>query len=84
MTTTLKFQDPPPSYSGDNQTGWKAIAAELRANPGKWALLEESVTTKRAKAIRTAMRYHNCQVTTRGGEGDNVAVYVRFADDHDA
>lgn len=37
----LKFGDPPTTYRKEKAYDWAAILAELKANPEKWALLEQ-------------------------------------------
>jgi len=40
MTTTTNLEwGPPPEKHRTEPTDWNAIAAELKANPGEWALV---------------------------------------------
>ena len=49
----VKFQDPPPEATQPRkQSRHTAVAAQLKENPGKWALLEEVQTRSSATMIR--------------------------------
>ena len=53
---TLRFENPP--RPGGSRTDWGQVAAELRENPGKWALVGTAPTKGAAAAkayqIKTA------------------------------
>lgn len=48
MTAVIRWEKPPPSRRlggypvGQGKSRWAAVAEELRAHPGEWALIAES------------------------------------------
>ena len=87
-TAELKFQDPPARQYGGRSASrdWAAIAAELRRNPGRWALVAEGVSVGNSAGIRSgrnsAFRPIGAfEVTERTVPDTNrrmVDVYMRF------
>lgn len=47
--TDLVFRDPPPPKK--LRRNWKAIAEQLKANPGQWACIEPNATRPAASNI---------------------------------
>lgn len=84
MSAGITWGDPPPVKRGgppDFLTDWPAVAAELRAHPGRWgwvpaasfrsaAVVAHHITAGRNKAMRVA---GPMQATARLGR-----VYVRY------
>jgi hypothetical protein len=53
----IRWEDPPPAYAKTRLMGkFVPVAAQLRARPGVWAMIEAGVTTANAGAIGTALR----------------------------
>ena len=48
--TELKWEEPP--VKGRNRNDWDAIAASLKANPHKWAVVAENVSASTGTHIR--------------------------------
>jgi len=68
---TLKFTDSPPP--GRAKFDLAPILAELKANPGKWAMVEKIKSTNQA----TKWRAHGCEATIRKN-GDGWDCWVRW------
>lgn len=74
----LKWQDP-PSRSGGKSNDWDLVIEQLKANPGKWALVAADWGYS---APPTAFRQQGCEATARrnkGQEGEKKtwSVYAR-------
>lgn len=52
----IVWEEPPPSRYGAKRDGWNRIAAELRANPGRWARIRECETRGRASVWAQQVR----------------------------
>ena len=86
----MKFENPAPSRGRTGRAGIKYTdeAAELRSNPGEWAILDERPLERRTSAnalafqIRegryTAFRPRGQWDTTTRRVDDKVRVYIRF------
>lgn len=48
----VKFEALPPSGGNQNRRNWFAIFAELREQPGDWALVAEDASTGLQQSIR--------------------------------
>ena len=81
----MKWEDPSVTPRVYNSNRWRDEAAELRANPGRWALLTQTEGNKarnlvvqikmgRLQAFRPAGTF---EATARAG-----SVYARFLPDH--
>lgn len=81
--TEIRWQDPPPPARRGARPVYVDIAAKLRTNPGRWALIFQS---NRASASTTAWRMRNGLVEGFTGDfefrvrfdGDDGDVYARF------
>ena len=89
--TTIKWQDPPQPTKGRAVSAkWLAIAATLRANPGRWALISDDMSTAmvshinngRLAALRPdedgyfTARSSRDSTVHRSGRGDLYARYL--------
>lgn len=81
MTETpaiIKWQDPPPkasSRAGKRHTVLDRIADELKANPGRWALVKE----KASPGFVEPLKERGLQVAMRGMTGSNYGdIYARY------
>jgi hypothetical protein len=85
----MKWQDVPPTDRSHNgrPIKWQKEAAELRANPKRWALLTTAVS--RPRAAQTALRIRNGVSRAFGPAGTFEAaargcdVYARYVGDPD-
>lgn len=48
MSKLIEWKEPPTAY----KTHWHEIAKELKANPGRWALVAENYGDNTCKALR--------------------------------
>lgn len=79
MTT---WQDPPASGPGRRAKYiTPEIAADLRANPGRWLLLDHH-DRKAATAIRNWITRHSGFEQTARSDGAGYDIYVRCTDPH--
>lgn len=74
----IKWQDP-PSRSGNASRAWDPVVEQLKAHPGKWALVATDWTYSAPPA---AFRQHGCEATARrnkeaAGEKKTWSVYAR-------
>jgi hypothetical protein len=71
----LLWQDPPPKHS-NRGNDYSATIEELKANPGKWALVLPEWKTSAAPA---AFRQAGCEATTRQNKDKKAySVYARY------
>ncbi len=77
---TVQWKDPGTGWS--KRFDWDAIAAELRAHPGEWALVGTSaashavgVKTGKVKALRPVGAFDACTRKNADGGRD---LYVRY------
>ncbi len=79
----MKFQDPPKA--GNCKYDHQSIAAELKANPGRWALVFEnvfsslsvSIKSGRLAAYRPAGSFEALSAS-RNGSTNKADIYVRY------
>jgi hypothetical protein len=86
-STSLRWEDPPatarPSRNSDR---YAAEAAELKANPGKWAVLTDAKTRSAAYSIKRGVERATYPAFSPAGTyeaktvtaNDVTSVYVRF------
>ncbi len=48
----IKWEEPPPASKGRGSTKWKSILAELRRNPGRWALVLDDASPSMTTFIK--------------------------------
>lgn len=77
--TELTWQDP-PSRTGGKTRAWEPVVEQLKANPGKWALVAEDWTYSAPPA---AFRQAGCEATARRNKAENGAkktwsIYARY------
>lgn len=65
MSNVLKWEDPPPSNQGPRGK-WGAVAAELKAHPGKWALIAEGI--KHASTVSNGVKTGKIKAFEPAGE----------------
>jgi hypothetical protein len=76
----LKWQDPPPGRRLGGKVGAQRIDAdveELKANPGRWALIAESVTSP----VLLSYRKRGCEVrisTVKPKPNARYDIYARW------
>ena len=73
----IKWEEP-PTTDGDNN--WGSTVQELKANPGKWALVRENFLSTAAYA---AGRHYGLEVKFVGidAKGKASKVYARYPED---
>ncbi|RKR92848.1 hypothetical protein BDK92_7330 [Micromonospora pisi] len=88
-TTVLRWEDP-PSAAQTKEARWAPIAAELRANPNRWACIHEGDSTeasglvayikKGAGPFAPAGEFEVCSRSQPRVQGSpiRVGVYARF------
>lgn len=80
MTTSdIVWEDPPDPGRRRTSRDWAAIEAELRAHPGKWALVWENVKSAgHAGHRRTMFRTMGFDVRSAKRDDGLFNVYVRW------
>ena len=74
---SVKFEEPPARVAQRGR--WLPVIAELKANPGRWALIAENVATGGISAMRKT--YPGVEVRTVGNRNNRAAkVYARWMD----
>jgi hypothetical protein len=87
----IRWEEPPPGRPAGRETGngnsrWNAVAAELRAHPGRWALIREGES---GSGLATHIRQGHIACFTPAGDFDAVSrqargvnrVYARYVGD---
>jgi hypothetical protein len=89
----VRWEVPPPAKSrgsSEPSSGYAGIAAELRANPGRWAVVKEQASRYSGLATHIRMGQMICftpsgdfEATTRR-LGERTVVYARYVGDSEA
>jgi hypothetical protein len=76
---TIEFVDNIPAPR-QNRWNRSSIIAQLKANPGQWALIETGSTWNAVGPHATALRKDGCEAATRriNAEQPTVALYARW------
>ena len=81
----MKWEDPPVTPRRYNSSKWRDEARILRANPGRWALLD-TFTSAKARNTAWQVRTGRLQAFRPAGTFQSVSragsVYARFLPDH--
>lgn len=71
----IVWKEPPPRTYRGKAGRWVAVAAELRAHPGEWALVATDVTPNLAQTLKR----HGLETAVRGIRNKKAAeVYARW------
>lgn len=74
----VRWEDPPPPAMGPMRPGiYAEVVEELRANPGRWAVLW---TDAKHASVADALRKRGCQVASRSNrtEPKTYTIYARY------
>lgn len=80
---TLQFIDPPAPTRGINANVWAPIFAELREQPGDWAIVVPA-TTSASTAMNIKLgklggaKPHEYEATSRSNHDGTYAIYARY------
>jgi hypothetical protein len=86
---TLEWKDPPSSCQRRTGGDWGKVAADLRANPGQWAIVltdtRERCNTRRQTIVQGRMTVFqpagSFQSVTRANDDGTVSTYARYVGD---
>lgn len=71
----IKWQEPP----ADGRSGeFHGILQELKAHPGRWALIAEGVSASRSTTIKRTPGYEATVRKSKQGNGSKYDLYARF------
>jgi hypothetical protein len=76
---TVEWREPTPNIRGEGK--YSQAAAELRANPGKWAVIKKCSSDSVARNIAHAIRRRGLKAFKSGGfeaVARGVEVFARF------
>jgi hypothetical protein len=86
--SVIRWEDPPEDARGANVTDrWQAIAEELRAHPGQWAVVLESTAgpcggwVNRIRVGKSAFKPAGAFEAVGRSEGKKARVYARYVGD---
>jgi hypothetical protein len=95
QATVIRWEDPKPSLQRRERSApwsrYRAVAAELRTQPGRWAVIDEFPGRNRT-TLATHIRRGAIDCFTPAGDFDAVArqvfghtaIYARYVGDEDA
>lgn len=77
----LEWKEPPPPHGSTGASRWPAVADELRAHPGEWALIvRDGWTSRMSQFQRSGSFGPGFEFTTRSGgyAPGHSDIYARF------
>jgi hypothetical protein len=88
MTSALVWEDPPDRYARAVRN-WQKIVAELKAHPGKWAVIAEFPVRSKADSLGVTIRSGRAIAWRPAGSfdaqvhahGDTFRIYVKYSGD---
>ncbi len=57
---------------------WQSVVADLQANPGEWAVIDEGAPDRDVRSARNSLKRFGVQVQTRNVDGQGSTIYARW------